>query len=54
MSGFVKSADTRTTVASSRAQLSKLLLRYGASAVSMSEDFEKREKDGGGWNVEEF
>ena len=43
MSRFVKSADTRTTVASSRAQLSKLLLRYGASAVSMSEDFEKRE-----------
>ena len=35
MSGFVKSADTRTTVASSRAQLSKLLLRYKDFAAAL-------------------
>lgn len=37
---FVKSSDTRTPVVNSRSEVDKLLRRYGASHISMSEDIE--------------
>jgi len=40
---FVKSADTSTAAVNSRAELDKMLRRYGASAISMSEDIERRQ-----------
>ena len=40
---FVKSSDTTTQPANSRMQLDKMLRRYGASAISMSEDIERRQ-----------
>jgi hypothetical protein len=39
---FVKSATTTTQPATSRAELDKMLRRYGASAISFSEDIAKR------------
>lgn len=41
--GFVKSSDTTTPASNSRLQIDKMLRRYGASSISMSEDFERRE-----------
>jgi hypothetical protein len=40
---FVKSADTTTKPANSRTELDKMLRRYGASAISFSEDIAKRQ-----------
>jgi hypothetical protein len=40
---FVKSADTTTRPANSRAELDKMLRRYGASAISISEDIGQRQ-----------
>ena len=40
---FVKSADTSTSASSSRMEVDKLLRRYGASAISTSENIERRE-----------
>ena len=40
---FVKSADTSTSVVNSKSQLDKMLRRYGAAGISMSEDYLKRE-----------
>lgn len=40
---FVKSAGTSTSVANSKSQLDKMLRRYGAAGISMSEDYQKRE-----------
>lgn len=40
---FVKSADTTTKPANSRMELDKMLRRYGASAISTSEDIVKRQ-----------
>jgi len=39
---FVKSADTSTSAVNSRSELDKMLRRYGASAISMSEDIDAR------------
>jgi hypothetical protein len=39
---FIKSHDTSTSAVNSRSQLDKMLRRYGASAISISEDIEKR------------
>lgn len=40
---FVKSADTSTSPAKSRMELDKMLRRYGASAISVSEDIARRQ-----------
>jgi hypothetical protein len=40
---FVKSADTKAQAANSRAEVDKILRRYGASAISVSEDITRRE-----------
>jgi hypothetical protein len=39
---FVKSRDTSTSAVNSRSAVDKMLRRYGASAISMSEDIEQR------------
>lgn len=40
---FVKSADTSTPAVNSRAEIDKMLRRYGASAIAMSEDVTARQ-----------
>jgi hypothetical protein len=39
---FVKAADTTTSVMNSRAQLEKMLRRYGATAFAVSTDYESQ------------
>jgi len=39
---FVKAADTKTPVGSSRSEVDRLLRRYGASAISVSENISAR------------
>lgn len=39
---FVKSRGTSTSAVNSRSEVDKMLRRYGASAISMSEDIERR------------
>jgi hypothetical protein len=38
---FIKSADTSTSAVNSRSELDKMLRRYGASTISMSENVEE-------------
>lgn len=40
---FVNSADTSTQAANSRSEVDRLLRRYGASAITMSENVEEDE-----------
>lgn len=40
---FVKSHDTSTSAVNSRSEVDKMLRRYGASAISMSEDVAKKQ-----------
>lgn len=37
--GFVKSADTSTSVVNSKGELERMILRYGASAFSVAQDY---------------
>lgn len=41
--GYVKAWSTKTAVSHSQSDIRKMLARYGATAVSMSEDMEKNE-----------
>lgn len=40
---FVKSRDTSTPAVNSRSAVDKMLRRYGAAAISMSENIERKE-----------